>query len=149
VTACALTANQTIRAHQIHLCRYGLGPNVGIKRVADGAAATPGAEADTEAALRRTRRMFINRDNLRAAIRTIVNKTLEARDTGLWGPGTSCASDSRKFGSWSANFMTEWHHAKPIPWGTQTNHLRQRDYRLAPRKGVADAVASRRQTAGS
>ena len=25
------------------------------------------------------------------------------------GPGTACASDSRKFGSWSANFMTEWH----------------------------------------
>ncbi|MGH3249266.1 MAG: Tn3 family transposase, partial [Trebonia sp.] len=93
------------------LCLYGLGTNVGIKRVADGVAAAPGAEgaADTEAALRRTRRMFVNRDNLRSAVRTIVNKTLEARDTGLWGPGTSCASDSRKFGSWSANFMTEWH----------------------------------------
>ncbi|RBQ18477.1 hypothetical protein DP939_18370 [Spongiactinospora rosea] len=31
------------------------------------------------------------------------------RRTGLWGPGTSCASDSRTFGSWPANFMTEWH----------------------------------------
>ncbi|MFI7057493.1 transposase [Streptosporangium canum] len=31
------------------------------------------------------------------------------RDVSLWGPGTACASDSRKFGSWSANFMTEWH----------------------------------------
>jgi TnpA family transposase len=92
------------------LCLYGLGTNVGIKRVADGVAAAPDADdADTEAALRRARRMFINRDNLRAAIRTIVNKTLEARDTSPWGPGTSCASDSRKFGSWSANFMTEWH----------------------------------------
>lgn len=69
----------------------------------------PRAEADTEVALRRTRRFFINRDNLRAAIRTVVNKTLEAREVELWGPGTSCASDSRKFGSWSANFMTEWH----------------------------------------
>jgi TnpA family transposase len=87
------------------LCLYGLGTNVGIKRVADGTATMPGAEV----ALRRTRRLFINRDNLRAAIRTVVNKTLQARDTQLWGPGTSCASDSRKFGSWSANFMTEWH----------------------------------------
>jgi len=88
---------------------YGLGTNIGIKRVADGVAAVPGLEADTEVALRRIRRLFINRDNLRAAIRTIVNKTLAARDTGLWGPGTSCASDSRKFGSWNANAMTEWH----------------------------------------
>jgi hypothetical protein len=91
------------------LCTFGLGTNMGIKRVADGTAAIPGMEADTEAALRRTRRLFVNRDNLRAAIRTVVNKTLEARDTSLWGPGTACASDSRKFGSWSANFMTEWH----------------------------------------
>jgi TnpA family transposase len=91
------------------LCTFGLGTNMGIKRVADGTAAVVGMEADTEVALRRTRRMFVNRDNLRAAIRTVVNKTLEARDVSLWGPGTACASDSRKFGSWSANFMTEWH----------------------------------------
>jgi TnpA family transposase len=62
-----------------------------------------------EAVLRRTRRLFINRDNLRGAIRLIVNATLKARDVALWGEGTSCASDSRKFGSWSAHFMTEWH----------------------------------------
>jgi hypothetical protein len=98
------------------LCTYGLGTNVGIKRVADGiaAAATEAQDdadprADSEAVLRRTRRLFINRDNLRAAIRTVVNATLAARDTSLWGPGTACAGDSRKFGSWSANFMTEWH----------------------------------------
>jgi len=91
------------------LCTFGLGTNMGIKRVADGTAAIPGMEADTEVALRRTRRLFVNRDNLRAAIRTVVNKTLDARDTSLWGPGTACASDSRKFGSWSANHMTEWH----------------------------------------
>ncbi|MEU7988679.1 Tn3 family transposase [Streptosporangium canum] len=91
------------------LCTFGLGTNMGIKRVADGTAAIEGMEADTEAALRRTRRLFVNRDNLRAAIRIVVNKTLQMRDTDLWGPGTACASDSRKFGSWSANFMTEWH----------------------------------------
>lgn len=93
------------------LCLYGLGTNVGIKRVADGvaAAALPAEQIDNEAALRRTRQLFINRDNLREAIRLIVNATLEARDVALWGEGTSCASDSRKFGSWSAHFMTEWH----------------------------------------
>ena len=61
--------------------------------------ALPGAEADTEAALRRTRRFFIDRDDLRAAVRTVVNKTLDARAVESRGPGTSCASDSRKFGS--------------------------------------------------
>jgi TnpA family transposase len=93
------------------LCVFGLGTNMGIKRVADGitAVADDAMLADTEVALRRTRRLFVNRDNLRAAIRTVVNATLAARDTSLWGPGTSCASDSRKFGSWSANAMTEWH----------------------------------------
>ena len=48
---------------------------MGIKRVADGTATVPGMEADTEVALRRTRRLFVNRDNLRAAIRTVVNAT--------------------------------------------------------------------------
>lgn len=103
--------DEAVLRRRLLLCLYGLGTNVGIKRVADGvaAAAADAALADTEAVLRRTRRLFINRDNLRDAIRTVVNKTLEARDTTLWGPGTSCASDSRKFGSWSANHMTEWH----------------------------------------
>ena len=27
----------------------------------------------------------------------------------LWGAGTACASDSKKFGSWSSNLMTEYH----------------------------------------
>lgn len=101
--------DQEVLRRRLLLCTFGLGTNMGIKRVADGAAAMAGMKADTEAALRRTRRLFVNRDNLRAAIRTVVNKTLEVRDVSLWGPGTACASDSRKFGSWSANFMTEWH----------------------------------------
>jgi TnpA family transposase len=108
VASRTVTDPDTLR-RRLLLCLFGLGTNMGIKRVADGAAAAGEVTTDTEAALRRTRRLFINRDNLRAAIRTVVNKTLEARDTDLWGPGTSCASDSRKFGSWSANFMTEWH----------------------------------------
>ncbi|MEV4250674.1 Tn3 family transposase [Streptosporangium canum] len=43
------------------LCLYGLGTNVGIKRVAGGvaAAALPPGQIDNEAVLRRTRRLFI------------------------------------------------------------------------------------------
>ncbi|MGH7743885.1 MAG: Tn3 family transposase [Candidatus Dormibacteria bacterium] len=108
VASRTITDPEVLR-RRLFYCLFGLGTNMGIKRVADGAAATREATADTEAALRRTRRLFINRDNLRAAIRTLVNETLVVRDTSLWGLGTSCASDSRKFGSWSANVMTEFH----------------------------------------
>jgi TnpA family transposase len=93
------------------LVLFGLGTNVGIKRIADGLASTSGAGAatDTEAALRRVRASHITRDNLRTAIRTLVNATLAMRDSAWWGDGTACASDSKKFGSWSSNLMTEWH----------------------------------------
>ena len=46
---------------------------------------------------------------MRAALVKLVNATFAARDEGWWGSGTACASDSRKFGAWSSNFMTEWH----------------------------------------
>ncbi|WP_328906905.1 transposase [Streptomyces sp. NBC_00234] len=55
------------------------------------------------------RRHFITVDNLRAAVTKLVNATFEARDTAWWGQGNACASDSKKFGSWSSNFMTEYH----------------------------------------
>jgi hypothetical protein len=93
------------------LALFALGTNVGIKRIADGLA-TAGKTAgtgDTEAALRRVRASHITRDNLRAAIRKLVNSTLAMRDPSWWGDGTACASDSKKFGSWSSNLMTEWH----------------------------------------
>ncbi|HEX2807819.1 MAG TPA: transposase [Kineosporiaceae bacterium] len=47
---------------------------------------------------------------MRRAITTLVNATLEARDPAWWGTGTACASDSKKFGSWESNLMTEWHN---------------------------------------
>ncbi|HWR47080.1 MAG TPA: Tn3 family transposase [Pseudonocardiaceae bacterium] len=74
-------ADPEVLRRRLFYCLFGLGTNMGVKRVADGAAATREATADTEAALRRTRRLFINRDNLRAAIRTLVNETLAVRDT--------------------------------------------------------------------
>ncbi|MFI7048931.1 Tn3 family transposase [Streptosporangium sandarakinum] len=58
-----------------------------MKRVADG-----GRHGESEAALRATRHLFVNRDNLRAAIATLVNATLRMRDPLWWGNGTTCAS---------------------------------------------------------
>jgi len=39
----------------------------------------------------------------------VLNATLRERDPRWWGDGTTCASDSKKFGSWESNLMTEWH----------------------------------------
>ncbi|MGH9022726.1 MAG: transposase, partial [Acidimicrobiia bacterium] len=95
-------------SRRLLLVLFALGTNMGIKRLADGLV-TVGDQADTEAALRRVRRLYVNRDNLRRAITRLVNATLAARDPAWWGEGTACASDSKKFGSWSSNFMTEYH----------------------------------------
>ncbi|WP_425351706.1 Tn3 family transposase [Mesorhizobium helmanticense] len=36
--------------------------------------------------------------------------TLAIRNTAIWGEaGTACASESKKFGAWDGNLMTEWH----------------------------------------
>ncbi|MEU7581415.1 Tn3 family transposase [Streptomyces sp. NPDC041068] len=48
---------------------------------------------------------FFNRANLRAALVRLVNATFTARDERWRGAGSSCASDSKKFGSWSTNLM--------------------------------------------
>ena len=86
------------------LCLFALGTNMGIHAIV-----ATGEHGESEAALRHVRRHFITRDNLRRAIAKLVNATFEARDPNWWGTGTACASDSKKFGSWESNLMTEWH----------------------------------------
>ena len=52
----------------------------------------------------------MRKDPLREAIRRVVNATFAVRQTAIWGHGsTTCASDSKKFGAWDQNLMTEWH----------------------------------------
>ena len=56
------------------------------------------------------RRRFIQKDALREAIRQVVNATLAIRAPESWGEGTTaCAADSKVFGAWAQNLMTEWH----------------------------------------
>ncbi|RZU46696.1 TnpA family transposase [Krasilnikovia cinnamomea] len=86
------------------LVLYGLGTNVGVKRIA-----AAGDHGLSEAQLRRTRKLYVNRDGLRRAVAAVVNDTFASRDQRWWGTGTACASDSKKFGSWDANLNTEWH----------------------------------------
>ena len=90
--------------HRLLLCLYGLGTNAGLKRMVS-------SNHDlTYRELLYTRHRFIEKNALREAIRRVVNATLAARLTHIWGEGTtSCAADGKKFGAWDQNLMTEWH----------------------------------------
>ena len=86
------------------LTLYGLGSNAGIKRMSAGQAHTNYKD------LLYVRRRYITKDQLRAAIREVVNAIFRERQVHIWGEGTTaCASDSKKFGAWDQNLMTEWH----------------------------------------
>jgi TnpA family transposase len=86
------------------LCLYGLGTNAGLKRLAAGGHGYSYKE------LLHTRRRYIDADALREATRRVVNATLAVRNPGIWGDSTTaCASDSKHFGAFDQNLMTEWH----------------------------------------
>ena len=86
------------------LCLYGLGTNAGLKRVSSGA----GAESYPD--LVYVRRRFIRKEPFREAIAKVVNGVFRVRLPHIWGEATTaCASDSKKFGAWDQNLMTEWH----------------------------------------
>jgi TnpA family transposase len=56
------------------------------------------------------RRRFITRDYLRTATALVANAIFQIRQPQLWGESTTaCASDSKKFGAWDQNLLTEWH----------------------------------------
>ena len=85
-------------------CLYGLGTNTGLKRMVS----TDTGINYTE--LLYARRRFIQKDALREAIRRVVNATLSARQPEIWGEATTtCAADSKHYGAWDQNLMTEWH----------------------------------------
>ena len=83
------------------LCLYGLGTNTGTKSVL----------SDEDARdLHYVRRRFLFVEQLRQAIDKVVNATLAIRQPLIWGEATTaCASDSKQFGAWDQNLITEWH----------------------------------------
>jgi TnpA family transposase len=86
------------------LCLYGIGTNIGLKRVCAG---VPTISADQVAYVQQR---FVQRDALRRAIIAVVNQTFALRQSDIWGETTTaCASDSKKFGAWDQNLLTEWH----------------------------------------
>jgi TnpA family transposase len=86
------------------LCLYGLGTNAGLKRMCSGGG------VDSYADLQYIRRRYITREQLRAAIAKVCNAIFHTRNPRLWGEGTTaCASDSKQFGAWDQNLITERH----------------------------------------
>lgn len=86
------------------ICLYGFGTNAGLKRMS---ATDPDISYKD---LQYTARRFITKDYLRRAIAEVANATFRVRAAHLWGEGTtSCASDSKQFGAWDQNLITEWH----------------------------------------
>ncbi len=86
------------------LCLYGLGTNIGLKRVSAGDHGISYRE------LVYTKQRFMTPEHLRVAIREVANATFQARLPHIWGEATTaCASDSKKFGAFDQNLLTEWH----------------------------------------
>src|SRR5256885_1678597 len=86
------------------LCMHGLGTNAGLQRMA-------GLDSGTTARdLAYVRRRYISVETMRRAIAIVTDGTLSARNTAIWGSGTTaCASDSKHFGAWDQNLTTQWH----------------------------------------
>src|SRR5260370_32182390 len=86
------------------LCLYGIGTNTGLKRVSSG------TRGESYSDLLYVRRRFIRKELLRNAIAHVVNAIFHSRLPHIWGEATTaCASDSKKFGAWDQNLMTERH----------------------------------------
>lgn len=98
------TMDRSVLRPRLLLCLHGLGTNAGLQRMA-------GVQSGvTYKDLAYVRRRYISVDALRAAIATVANGTLHARDPAIWGDGTTaCASDSKHFGAWDQNLTTQWH----------------------------------------
>lgn len=95
------------------LCFFSLGTNTGFKRTAG---ASQGAVSLEE--LRHIKRFFVNKEDLREAIDIVINAIFKIRNPTIWkSKSTACAADSKQFGCYSQNLMSEWsprHHAEGV-----------------------------------
>jgi TnpA family transposase len=100
------------------LSLFGLGTNTGLKAV------SAGNNQDSYRELQYIRNKFIHKDHLRKANAEVTKQIIYHRIKEVWGEATTaCASDSKHFGSWDQNLLTEWHprykrHGVMIYWHT-------------------------------
>ena len=120
-TASREALDPALLQRRLLLCLFGIGTNVGLKRVASQ---QPNVSFEE---LRYVKRRFVQKEALRAAISEIVNGTFQIRHPAIWGNATTaCAADSKKFGAYDQNLMTEWHaryggRGVMIYWHVDTN----------------------------
>jgi TnpA family transposase len=96
--------DREIIQRRLLLCLFGMGTNMGLKRI------SAGRHGVTYRDLLYVRRRFIQKATLRKVITKVANSIFDMRMPEIWGEGsTACASDSKKFGAWDQNLMTEWH----------------------------------------
>lgn len=96
--------DQSSLQRRLLLSLYGMGTNAGLKRVSGSRHGISYKE------LLGVRRKYIHKAALQNAIGQVANAIFAARTPTIWGEcTTSCASDSKKFGAWDQNLMTEWH----------------------------------------
>jgi len=72
------------------------------------------------------RKNYFSIEALRNANGAVVNQILALRNPRLWGEGQACASDGKRFESWSQNLMTEWRsrykgYGVLVYWHVETN----------------------------
>jgi TnpA family transposase len=98
---------------------------------------TPAAPRIGGCCLRPNRRLWRRRTGrtgnkvltLRRVIAIVANGALHTRDPAIWGSGTTaCASDSKHFGAWDQNLVTQWHvryggRGVMIYWHVERNSL--------------------------
>ena len=100
----AARLDQKTLQKRLLLSLYGLGTNTGLKRISGSRHGVSYKE------LLHVRKFYMHKTALRSAISRVANAIFQARNPRIWGEGTTaCASDSKKFGSWDQNLMTEWH----------------------------------------
>ncbi|MBA2651409.1 MAG: Tn3 family transposase [Tatlockia sp.] len=103
---------ETIRKRLL-LCNFAIGTNAGLKRTAG---ASKGAVTFEE--MRHIKNFFLNKDDLREAINTVVNSIFRIRNPKIWrSVSTACAADSKQFGCFTKNLLTEWsprHHSSGV-----------------------------------
>jgi hypothetical protein len=97
-----------VLAERLMLAIYAYGTNTGIRAVAGGGRV--GGHGHSEEEIRYARCRYLIPETARQIAIEIANATFAARDTGLWGAGsTAVASDSTHFSAWDQNLFTEWH----------------------------------------
>lgn len=103
-TASREILDPSIVQQRLLLCLYAFGTNMGIKRI------VAGDHGASYFDLNYIRRKYLNQSALRLAIQEVANAIFRIRLPQIWGEATTtCASDSKQFGAWDQNLMTEWH----------------------------------------